>query len=362
MVALVGAGGTGKSILANVFASEWALKGDKTRFGISIESSTEDEVRKGYLDLCKLINVRLPETSSTADLAGAAWKSLRFREGEWIVLFDNVPEFVGTTEGPEAFEPLFFPIRPGETSSNGRILFTTRHESYNGETYLGYITKVEVKTLEKREAAEFLLLNVGTNCVWKRAAERLVSKAYFDGLPLAIKTARNELIAESMDVKVYYEQVKTGSRNEVGRVVKENIQGSLDYARRKEHSVAHALNLAAFESPDQIPLSRLGNDKPAVQFLCKLNLLRLVNNNGNEYYAMHRLHQLAAKVEAPASYENSKRRSSVSTVIFVMSFLVTTVTMVFLYQNFVGSTSKLTPIYTHAVLRSFLMAVGNDEL
>ncbi len=98
-------------------------------------------------------------------------------------------------EGVAAFSSWFFP--DVDSWGNGRILITTRHNLYVGRTKIGYIARVNIIQLKADAALEMMLDNVNPENEKllkesRKACAKLVSSDYFDGLPLAIATAKKE--------------------------------------------------------------------------------------------------------------------------------------------------------------------------
>ncbi len=283
MAALVAPGGYGKSLLANTYACDWVKKDDTKRFTISIIAETEAAVQRGYRNvLQRVFNEDHSQENRTLELAKLVWEKLNNVSYDWIFVFDNVPEQVDDKEGPDAFKPWFFADQHGE--GRGKILMTTRHASYGGTTVLGYIKKVDLESLPQDVAVEMLLADIVTPSNMMEAAKELVSKAYFDGLTLAIATANSIIREKSFSVQQYLDEIKEEiekglfSKNVVNRAVETAIRDALNYARQAQ-AVEHALNVAAFVNPDRMSLSLLGGNRGALNRLCKLNLFRIVDED-----------------------------------------------------------------------------------
>jgi hypothetical protein len=156
MAALVAPGGYGKSLLANSYARDWVRKDATQRFAISMVAETEAAVQNGYRSVLKRVfKEDHSQEKSTSELARLVWEMLNDISYDWMLVFDNVPEQDGVKDGPDAFKPWFFPDQGG--SGRGRILMTTRHASYAGNTVLGYIKKVDLESLPQDAAIEMLL-------------------------------------------------------------------------------------------------------------------------------------------------------------------------------------------------------------
>ncbi len=309
VVALVGAGGMGKSHLAKFFANKWFDEDNRCCFWIAAEK--EETARADYFEMLDILHVDLPEEEAkdktTRDVADLVWTALTHLTYDWMVVLDNVPEVNEGREGTDAFDDWFFPHMASWGNGNGRILITTRCSSFGNHETLKNIKKLELSTLKTEAATEMMLSDLNVTDDDREAAEKLVGKEYFDGLPLAIATANGLIKDQVITVREYLDEMDknlstTEKDDKVGLAVKLAIQSVLDHARRTPH-LAHALNVAAFLNPDRMQRKLLGYDdgtrKEAVQHLCKLRLLSPVEK---EIFSIHRLHQDAAK-EGASPYE-----------------------------------------------------------
>jgi hypothetical protein len=222
------------------------------------------------------------------ELAGLLLKKLGECELEWLLVFDDVPESVA---GAAAFQHLFFE-KPLSCWGSGRIFFTTRSTAYGGEICLGIVTPIPLSELSDSDAVQMLLrfLLDSTSADAANAAETLVT-SYFDGLPLAIATASAEIIHRETTIVTYLKKLNLdGVHTKVGAV----LASALEHAR--DNGLTEILDIAAFVNPDRMQLILLGGDDDAVNLLCKLNLLRRVDE---DTFSIHRLHQEAARGKRP---------------------------------------------------------------
>mmetsp|Transcript_7350 Transcript_7350/g.16655 ORF Transcript_7350/g.16655 Transcript_7350/m.16655 type:complete len:672 (-) Transcript_7350:288-2303(-) len=313
IAALVGAAGTGKSHCAKRFARDWIEEYHEKRFALWFSAETEIGIRADYLAVWEELGIKSndkAEQMPTSELANCIWSELKTSQFEWILVFDNVPEALGGSEGPAVFQPWFFPT-PLKNWGHGRILFTTRSNAYAGPTCLGQVKKIAVTTLKETESVEMLLdnvLNEDDNKALteesKNAAKLLVGKKYFDGLPLAIATASGQIIDEGMTVQEYLEEIEQGVSDGVSSAINFALKSALRHAR--DNGLGGVLDIAAFISPDRMPFELLGSNKDTVRRCVKLNLLRCVETN---VYSMHRLHQEAArKGTSPALALNAVKK------------------------------------------------------
>ncbi len=112
----------------------------------------------------------------------------------------------------------------------------------------------------------------------------------FGSLPLAIVTANSQMVDATLTVSEYLEDMKAGLEGGVHDAVSLALTNALAYAHKQ--ALGCALEVAAFLSPDNLPLELLGCDRRTVRCLCQLSLLRHV---GNDVYTIHRLHKEATR-------------------------------------------------------------------
>jgi tetratricopeptide (TPR) repeat protein len=313
MTALVGIAGVGKTHIAKKFARDWLEEADvkKRRFAFWLESETEAEIRESYVEVMKLLDLEPTGDDgsplSVSELRERIWdqlESLPSQEVEWMVVFNNAPEAANGIEGPDVLKPWFFPV-PLENWSNGRILFTTRSDGFRGETCLGDVKWVPVGPLPEQLAIKMLLKDVvradSDDAVLVQesieAAKELVT-THFDGLPLAIDLARKLIIdKKTMTVRQYLDSLRLGEEKTVEDKVFKSLKASLKHVRQDD-DLGRVLSIAAYISPDQIPVELFGTDKNAIRRLCNLNLLQLVRTG---IYSMHRLIQEASRKDISPS-------------------------------------------------------------
>jgi hypothetical protein len=235
------------------------------------------------------------EEIAVQDIARLVWEKLRKvpTQFEWIVVYNNVPEALGKLDGPEAFSPLFSPT-PLQDWGRGRILLTTRCTSYGGRVKaLGnhHVSKISVEPIDETTAVTMLTNDRDDTCVSdseRDAAKETVK--LFGYLPLAIVTENSQMVAETLTVSEYLEDMNAGLDGGVHDAVSLALKKALAYADKQ--GVGHVLEVAAFLSPDNLTLELLGCNRPTARRLCELSLLRHV---GNDVYTIHRLHQEAAR-------------------------------------------------------------------
>lgn len=269
------------------------------------------------------------ETMETKILAQLLWDSLLQGlppEFEWVVVFQNLPGGMGGIQGPEGIQPNFFPTATTEKEewSQGRILCTTRHGEFAGNTCIGRIVSLRIERLDSQAASKMLISQavfdssheMGRENLMspnrpeivkesERIAGKLVGAHYLDGSPLMISTAVGQIVSSRMTLKEYYSNLKhqvaaaletSGYGNgKVQSSVKRETAMSVCLEQAMDN--AHALELidivsvAAFLCADRIPLHLLGGDRERVQKLCTMNLLSEISK---DLYSMHRVHQRTA--------------------------------------------------------------------
>lgn len=309
LVSLVGRSGVGKTHLARVFAWEWTKERDKncTRFGFWLNAATESTLRESYETAIRRLRhgTSLEEPSAKRRMVTIQSLALRLWETlaqlslsfEWILVFDNVPAFVealdGTKrEGPLGFQEWFLPR--DWRNGRGRILLLSTHDGYVGTTKssMGYIAQIRVDLLDEESAVQMLQADLPEEQGSEASLHRLVS--LFDCLPLAIATAKGELLNDVISVDQY---IKRNNFDAVQNRVQAAIRSSLNNAYQR--GLGKVLDVAAYVNPDSIPLILLGGEsanRAAIQ-LTKWNILRRdwKTDSNEEVYSMHRLHQNAAR-------------------------------------------------------------------
>jgi tetratricopeptide (TPR) repeat protein len=267
---------------------------------------------------------------NTNTLAHLLWDALLqgiSQEYEWVVVVQNLPGGMGGVQGPAGFQKFFFPtkITSHDEWSQGRILFTTRHESFSGTTPIGYIRRLQVDRLEESAAVDMLIANtvfsadteIGCENLAspdkekilrdsERIGQKLVGLHYLDGSPLMIATAIGQIASTGVSLRQYYTHLKQqvaialetsgyGNGNVQTSVKRETAMSvCLELAMDNAHAqgLADILSAAAFVSAENIPFKLLGGDTESVEKLCMMNLLL---RTGEETYSMHRVHQRTAR-------------------------------------------------------------------
>ena len=194
-------------------------------------------------------------------------------------MFDNVPEHVeGHEKALEAFQKVFFPVATGGWGPVG-ILFTSRLATLRGPTFLGEVTTIDVLRLPEADAVDFLLtgtiaddMAVHLVADSQAAAKELVSKENLDGLPLAIAAVRGQIIYMGVTVAEYLVEFKLRKVDGGVKMVSIALGSALDHAR-EDGAMAYVLAVTAYVGPDQITMELMGNDREAVQRICRLSLL-----------------------------------------------------------------------------------------
>lgn len=264
----------------------------------------------------------------TKTLGKLLWDSLLQgvpQEYEWLMVVQNLPGGMGGIKGMTGFRKYFFPISetPKEEWIQGRILLMSRHQSFTGQTSLGKIKSVKLKSLDENSAIRMMIANAvfnSENEIGKenlasphkdqilkeaeRTATKIVGPHYLDGNPLMIVTAIGVIVSTKMTLAQYYTNLKqqvaqalesSGYSGRVQTTVKRETAMSicLEQAMDNAHAkgLADILSAGAFVCPEGIPLKLLSNDEERVQELCNMNLL---SQTGKETYSMHRVHQRTA--------------------------------------------------------------------
>ena len=108
---------------------------------------------------------------------------------------------------------------------------------------------------------------------------------------------RGQIIYTGVTVAEYLVEFKLRKVDGGVKMVSIALGSALDHAR-EDGAMASVLAVASYVSADQITMELMGNDREAVQRICRLSLLR---KEGNGLYSMHRLTQEVARQECTPS-------------------------------------------------------------
>ena len=361
IAALTGIPGVGKSRIAKRFARDWQETPGKCRFSFWLECASPDQVANDYKLLADVLELKLDSAAQkkTTTMAAAIWDALSsFHPSvEWLLVFNNAPGasyndgefnvirwFLSLLPDSEFLRwlvavPLFngdsrrevligpdgclrhFPL-PIRHWPNGRILFTTHSNAYDGYVPgFGTIRQVHVHKLNEESSMRLLLEGLDLSDATpeiqddERAAARELAVDHFDGLPIAIIAARNYMQNKTLSLREYVNQLEIGAMDDVDTKVMRALETSLEPA--VDAGCGGELAVAAFVNTDRIPLSLLGGDRQAiVDNLVGLGLLE--KSIGSDYFSMHRLFQRAARrLWAPSQAFHAIARSIYSPSVYL---------------------------------------------
>ena len=335
--AIIGDAGMGKSTLATMAA--YAALGRAESSGTArhligfIRAETVGTLIASYSELLRTKFGWMDDeikNKKAREMADALMDELR-NGGfvSWLLVIDNVSKtgYGGADLGFKGLEPHFFSNDSlAGMAGKGSFVFTCRTAVFFDSR------DVWIEPLGIEDGARLLLgelydsANEQDRAIAKELAEDL------GGLPLALATSR-DLLAKKNKSGYSIRQLKERLKKEPGGEVDEALALPLDYVRSTSPGAAAALDIAAFLSPDGIPLRMLlvssdagvVIDRDDVDLLVELGLLRLsmsarvdrplLNNlqgasneqdgknkerqnsagNGEPEYSMHRLLQAAAR-------------------------------------------------------------------
>ena len=174
-----------------------------------------------------------------------------------FIVLNNVPESVQGKQGFEGFQKWFFqePDWWSRWKKRGKVLLTTRKGCFGSED--DRIKEIDVGRLQKETAMEILLDGVSPEYADREVAEKLAKS--FQWVPHALWACNGDLRQrlrreETLTMNVYLERGKFKDNDNAAEVL---YRGSLDNAF--ELGYGAILDVAAFVSPDEIPLVLLQN-------------------------------------------------------------------------------------------------------
>ncbi len=242
VVALTGLGGAGKTSVAVEYAHR-QLAGCPVVWQLAAEESAA--LAAGFGELA----ARLGAGDGAGDPVAAVHAALA-RRGDWLLVFDNVPD-------PAAVRDLLPP------AGGGRVVITSQHGSWPGGLGL------EVPVLDREVAAGFLLACAGAVGTEEGAAAELAGE--LGGLPLALAQAAAYMQASGRGVGGYLGLFRARRAELLGRGEAAGYDKqvattwSLAFAAvGPDGPVAGLLRLAACCAAEDIPLDLLLRPRPGL--------------------------------------------------------------------------------------------------
>ena len=269
IASLVGEAGVGKSHLAEAFGWEWlASKDSESRFVIWLKAETEATVTGQLQDAIKLVR-REPEdmpasekrqAKSITDWAMELHSTLIQLSDSfhWLLIFDNVPERVGDEEGFAGFRQWFFemPRLLNDWNQHGKVLLTSKHRFADEDM----ITDVHVGLLDEDSSVDMLLDKVPQRKYDDEDKVRLRHiSSIFDHLPQHLYVCNGDLCRMIHRGVAIAEYVERGQFDHVENAADELYRRSLEDAY--DVGLGNLLDIAAFVSPDDIPIELFGKVK-----------------------------------------------------------------------------------------------------
>ncbi|NET40161.1 MAG: hypothetical protein F6K19_50865, partial [Cyanothece sp. SIO1E1] len=139
--AIHGLGGIGKTQIA----VEYAYRHRQDYQAVFwVRSETELELRSGFVDIARLLNLPQKDTADPNDAIQAVKRWLEAHSG-WLLVFDNA-------DHPERLQP----FRPRQAP--GHILLTSRAQTFDS---LGIARPLSLSEMPAEEAIRFLLKRAG---------------------------------------------------------------------------------------------------------------------------------------------------------------------------------------------------------
>ena len=188
VVALTGLGGAGKTSVAVEYAHR-QLAGCAVVWQLAAQEPAA--LAAGFGELA----ARLAAGDGAGDPVAAVHAALA-RRGDWLLVFDNVPD-------PTAVRDLLPP------AGHGRVVITSQHGFWPGRQQL------EVPVLGRDVAAEFLLARTSAPSADKRVAGELAGE--LGGLPLALEQAAAYMQASGRSVGGYLGMFRAGQAELLSR-------------------------------------------------------------------------------------------------------------------------------------------------
>ena len=308
-LALVGLGGVGKTQVALEFA--YRVKESRPEYSIFwVPALSTETFELAYREIARRCSVRTnAEEEDPKELVRrylsteAAWK--------WLLVVDNADDqevLFGPPDEPGGITD-YLPEK-----EDGLILFTTRHRE--AAVWLAGIDFVEVKEMDRRDAATFLEKSLFRKDLLRDEAVTVELLDEVNSLPLAIAQAAAYLNTNQIFIQEYLQLLKSTEQDMVSLLSRkfhdstryknsENAVAttwlvSFDQIRKSDTDAADLLSFMSRIEPKAIPRSILPTLQPEERTVHAIGTLRayafIVKRNDGDTYDMHRLVHLAARV------------------------------------------------------------------
>ena len=317
IVALCGLGGAGKTSVAVEYAHRHLRE-----VGVVWQFPAEDStvLAGGFAELAAQLGAQ--GMAGTQDLVASVHAVLAAFPGDWLLVFDNVPDRAAV----ERFLP---PAGPG------RVLVTSRNPHWPPGQML------DVPVLDLEVAAGFLVTRTGD--VNERAARELAEE--LGGLPLALEQAGAYVEASGGSLAGYLgsfrrrrpEMLARGTPTGYDSTVAATWSLAFAEVEQSAPTAASLLRLLAFCAPEPVPLQLLLQPRPGLTYrfagevapalvpllgdelavadaIAVLRRYSLVTPAGNGLLLVHRLVQAVTRDQVPADLVTAWQQAAAAVI------------------------------------------------